>query len=508
MWPVWALLLLRVLHVQTEECPNTQLQVSGASPLSPNTLRRPRASPVLTEIIGLSEAKATLQEAVVLPASLPSSAGRLFWRSSERSAVLLAGPSGLGLEAAAEAAAAAIGAQVLRLLALEAASGAFCSIATAAANSTGGPVVVIIESLEAATGVVSLRIRECLAAQGGEGAPQIFVVATTARDVRLLGASALAPFGYVARLGLPSEAERKQYLLKLFAQISRVDAQWASALREAAVATLANLTATCTFADIDLLVRRAFLRSTSDEGARDPVALHHFEKILEDFAPRGYDAFLEAPAATATTATSATPTVEQVIGGEGTKPASTDGTEPKKKRDVKDPMDGIFGWCNFWLPEALHLSPVVWAMIIFGVLAHFMARSTYQPYNSRKKRSNAGRGGSSLWGDLGGAAGGAGVPGFPSFNDNLSDWYPGGAGGFPGFPPQPPGMPRPGEGASSLFSDTGPARAGTTPAANSGDAATGTATQPTPETAPPATAVPQEAAGNSTAEPAQAPAST
>jgi len=506
MWPVWALLLLRVLHVQTEECPNTQLQVSGASPLSPNTLRRPRASPVLTEIIGLSEAKATLQEAVVLPASLPSSAGRLFWRSSERSAVLLAGPSGLGLEAAAEAAAAAIGAQVLRLLALEAASGAFCSIATAAANSTGGPVVVIIESLEAATGVVSLRIRECLAAQGGEGAPQIFVVATTARDVRLLGASALAPFGYVARLGLPSEAERKQYLLKLFAQISRVDAQWASALREAAVATLANLTATCTFADIDLLVRRAFLRSTSDEGARDPVALHHFEKILEDFNPHGYDAFseMEVPVAS-TTATSAAPAAAQVIGGESAKSSSTDNTEPKKKKDVKDPMDGIFGWCNFWLPEALHLSPVVWAMIIFGVLAHFMARSTYQPYNSRRKRGNAGRGGSSLWGDLGGGAGGApGMPGFPSFNDNLSDWYPGGAGGLPGFPP--PGMPRPGEGASSLFSDAGAARAGTTPASNTADAS-GAAKEPTPEPAAPAATVPQETAENTTAEPAEAPAS-
>lgn len=477
-------------------------------PFSPTTLQRPRASPVLTDIIGLSEAKATLHEAVVLPASLPDPAGRLFWRSAERSAVLLAGPSGLGLEAAAEAAAAAIGAQVLRILALEAASGAFCTIASAAANSTGRPVVVIIESLEAAAEVVSLRVRKCLAAQGGEG-PKLFVVATSARDARVLGASALVPFGYVAHLGLPSEAERKQYLLRLFAQISRVDAQWASALREAAVATLANLTAKCTYADIDLLVRRAFLRSTSDEGARDPVALHHFEKILEDFAPRGHDAFLEGPAAPTTP--SATPAAAQVQGGDSAKPTSTDNTEPKKKKDVKDPMDGIFGWCNFWLPEALHLSPVVWAMIIFGVLAHFMARSTYQPYNSRRKRGNTGRGGASLWGDLGGGAGGAaGVPGFPSFSDNLSDWYPGGvggAGGFPGFP-QPPGMPRPGEGASSLFADAGAAKAGTTTANNAGDAATGGATQPTPEPAPPAAAVPQEATENNAAEPAEAPDST
>ena len=64
-----------------------------------------------------------------------------------------------------------------------------------------------------------------------------------------------------------------------------------------------DLTANYTFAEIDFVVRRAFLRSTQEEdwlaslfitigracaecnesrrqGSRDPVALHHFEKIL------------------------------------------------------------------------------------------------------------------------------------------------------------------------------------------------------------------------------------
>merc|ERR1719409_972042 len=89
-----------------------------------------------------------------------------------------------------------------------------------------------------------------------------------------------------------------------------------------------------------------------------------------------------------------------------------DRTETKKKpKDTKDPMDGIFGWCNFWLPESLHLPPVVWAMIIFGILAHFMARSTYQPYGQRKRRGGPGAR-SSLFSDLGGS--GSPNP-YPSF---------------------------------------------------------------------------------------------
>merc|ERR1719263_2073469 len=99
--------------------------------------------------------------------------------------------------------------------------------------------------------------------------------------------------------------------------------------------------------------------------------------------------------------------------------------QKKKPKEAKDPMDGIFGWCNFWLPEALHLPPVVWAMIIFGILAHFMARSTYQPYGHRKRRGGgAGGGRNSLFNDLGGGAGGP-MGGMPGFGDGMNDWYPG-----------------------------------------------------------------------------------
>ncbi|CAK0845792.1 unnamed protein product [Prorocentrum cordatum] len=105
-------------------------------------------------------------------------------------------------------------------------------------------------------------------------------------------------------------------------------------------------------------------------------------------------------------------------------------------------MEAIFGWFNVWLPESLQLPPVVWAMTCFGILAHFMARTTYQPY-SRKRRGvaassmggRAGGGSGGLWGDLGGT----GHP-YPPFAEGMGDFPQGfGAhGAFAGFP-QPPG---------------------------------------------------------------------
>merc|ERR1719446_1915583 len=98
-------------------------------------------------------------------------------------------------------------------------------------------------------------------------------------------------------------------------------------------------------------------------------------------------------------------------------------------------------------------------MIIFGILAHFMARSTYQPYGARgKRRGGNGRGGSSLFGDLGGGPGGG--PGSSMFGDNMNDWY-GGGSPFANFPP-PPGMGRPGGpgGSGATGGDGMPSMAG------------------------------------------------
>jgi len=219
-----------------------------------------------------------------------------------------------------------------------------------------------------------------------------------------------------------------------------VDPQWAAALRESAVVTLASLTANYTFAEIDLVVRRAFLRSTDDKGTRDPVALHHFESILSETAPLGAKAFSEAAPAPAVAVAAASSS-----GGEARKGTADSGKkkpkDTKDSKDAKDPMDGIFGWCNFWLPDALHLPPVVWAMVIFGTLAHFMARSTYQPYSNRRRRGGAGTRSSGLFGE-------GGSNPFPSFGDQLNEWYPG-ASPFGSFPP-PPGMPRTGD-ASGLL---------------------------------------------------------
>merc|ERR1719235_1170728 len=90
---------------------------------------------------------------------------------------------------------------------------------------------------------------------------------------------------------------------------------------------------------------------------------------------------------------------QELVAPEPLAPAPAGGHDSKKReakdgkdaKDTKDPMDSIFGWRNFWLPDSMQLPPVVWAMIIFGLLAHFMARSTYQPHG-RKRRGGLGGG--------------------------------------------------------------------------------------------------------------------
>ncbi|CAJ1423169.1 unnamed protein product [Effrenium voratum] len=151
-----------------------------------------------------------------------------------------------------------------------------------------------------------------------------------------------------------------------------------------------HLTENYTFAEMDFVVRRTFLRSTNEEGGRDPVALHHFEKILAETPAQSLQAYQGS---------------RSLAPGAQPEAASDPGKPDKKKKTSKDPMESIFGWCNFWLPAAFHLPPVVWAMVIFGLMAHLMARSTcpadapsclslcqrigcnrYQPYSKRKNR--------------------------------------------------------------------------------------------------------------------------
>lgn len=446
----------------------------------------PRSSQTLSDIVGLDDAKAVLREAVVLPLKIADDLASLFWRSSEHSAVLLAGPEGLGKRAAAEAAGAAVDGQVLNLLASEAREIQFCRIAMSAASESERPLVIIVEALETAP-EVTLSIRNCLReVASAEGkAPKIAIVATANADpARFLRPHELALFGYFLQLWPPSQAERKQFLLKLFAEVSRLDAHWGSALRESAVETLANISDQYTFTEIDFVVRRAFLRSSGEEGAaRDPVALHHFEKILAETPPRSMRAFKAGipcrPVALsgATGSSEADVVVEPAVATSGQEPEGQGDAKSTKKKNSKDPMESIFGWCNFWLPEQLHLPPVVWAMIVFGILAHLMARTTYQPYSHRRRRGGpAGRGGS-LFGDMGdvGGMGGMGSMGgmgegnpYSSFGDQVGgDWPLGGSGfppapGVPGFPSAPgvPGLGTRGD-ASGMFSSGSAEGAGT-----------------------------------------------
>ncbi|CAE8591601.1 unnamed protein product, partial [Polarella glacialis] len=261
-------------------------------------------------------------------------------------------------------------------------------------------------------------------------------------DPERLQESELSSFGYVIRLGAPGQVERKQFLLRLLAQVSRLDAQWGSALRESAVETLANLTESYTFAEIDFVLRRAFLRSSSSEGGRDPVALHHFEKILADTPPQAVQIFDQVAAAGVTSGDVSFGDAAPAAGQDTLKKKAEEKEKKKPKGDSKDPMESIFGWCNFWLPDSMHLPPVVWAMIFFGILAHLMARTTYQPYNRRDRRAKGGPGGSrSLFSDMPAGAGGQFGSDFESLLGGLGSMSGGMSGSMSGNMPGMPGMP-------------------------------------------------------------------
>lgn len=236
-------------------------------------------------------------------------------------------------------------------------------------------------------------------------------------------------------------------------------------MRESAFDTLANLTKSYTLTEIDFVVRRAFLSSVNQEGARDPVQLHHFEKIIADTPSGSGKAFSFAPSRRAEEA------VE--VAGEEDAPKEK---KPKKKKDVKDPMDSIFGWCNFWLPEQFHLPPVVWAMVVFAILAHLMARSTYPSHSPGNRRRRGGA--SSLFNDpsLGGRGMGGmgGMGGFGGLGDDLGGFGTDplrGPSPFSGGFPAPPGMPglsNPG-GIPSFLGSQG--EGSTAPAATEGSSA-------------------------------------
>eukprot|EP00929_Paragymnodinium_shiwhaense_P121681 TRINITY_DN9401_c0_g1_i1.p1 TRINITY_DN9401_c0_g1~~TRINITY_DN9401_c0_g1_i1.p1 ORF type:complete len:513 (-),score=111.60 TRINITY_DN9401_c0_g1_i1:277-1815(-) len=459
LWPL-PLLLLPAWTQEDVAC--TAAQAADVS----KTLRPAKAPVALADIIGLGSARDVLREAVVLPLSANAEGSdvlsRVFWRSSELSAPLLVGPSGLGKAAAVEAAAAAAGAQIMHLQASSvlASAGRFCSALTEA--SQGRRVVVLVESLELAP-AAALSIRQCLrdvvgSATSGAAAARVVVVATMEGELRTLGPSELASFGYVVTLGAPNEAERKQFLLKLFAQVSRVDPQWSAGFREADVAALAALTKRYTFAEMELVVRRAFLRSSSSssnaaeqseqtaaQSARDPASMTLFEQILQEMGPQALDAF-----------EGASPAGEPVGAASSSTSGKSSGSgKDKKKGPSKDPMEGVFGWCNALLPEALHLPPVVWAMMLFGILAHFMARSTYQPYGHRKRRggnSDKAPGRGTFFGDFG--SGGGSNP-YGSIGSDPNDWYAEGS-PFSNFPP-PPGMPKATSSSAAAAGSSAPA---------------------------------------------------
>jgi len=215
------------------------------------------------------------------------------------------------------------------------------------------------------------------------------------RPLSFLSAPDLVPFGYTVHLKPPEESARKQHLKRLFAQISRVDPQWGVALRESEVATLASITSDFTFSEIDGVVRLAFSQSPSNEGSRDPVALHHFEQILARTSAKNFAAFSEV----VTTRPVSQQRNARIVEGTGsskaavkTKPTTSgssgktrakgekmnknedeqEKSEEEMKKEAKDLFDKVFAFCNSLLPKAVQLPPEAWIVIGLALVAYFL----------------------------------------------------------------------------------------------------------------------------------------
>eukprot|EP00913_Durusdinium_trenchii_P031782 g29766.t1 len=217
------------------ECPSN----AGTASFLRLSLREARSP--LTELHGRDEAKAMMREAVTLPLRMADVLDfeRIFWRSAERKALLVSGPAGCGKRALAEAAAAEAGAQVLHLAARDAKTSDFCRTALSTSSTSKKPVMVLIEGLEMEPEAAS-TIGHCLTEVAREHQRIAFVASASSEPSSFLHPIELFPFGWVLQIPAPGQAERKQFLLKLLAQVSRVDAVWGSALRESAVDTLAR----------------------------------------------------------------------------------------------------------------------------------------------------------------------------------------------------------------------------------------------------------------------------
>jgi len=254
--------------------------------------REPRVSHALADIVGLDEVKAVLHEAVVQTSRMVDAQVQLFQQSNMHSAVLIIGPWGLGKSAAVEAAAAAAGALVLSVSSTDV-TGGFCKAVVGLGVHTS--LVVIIEALEAnpsASLVVSLCLQEV---QTAGLITKLLFVAISSRALNFFDATVRAPFGYVVELGPPVFGDRKEFLLRLLFQVSRVNRQWESLVSEMVIGSLANQTEGYTFAEVELVVKRAFLRSVGSDGAYHSFGLDQFTQILADTPPRATAAFNEAP---------------------------------------------------------------------------------------------------------------------------------------------------------------------------------------------------------------------
>jgi len=343
--------------------------------------------------------------------------------SPRADAVLLHGVGGVGKSVLAQALAFHLRAAVIRVLA-PAATGAeileACREAAEHSKSQERAVALVVEQLDTApdaAGALSrcyFELSEPLSAEGSAGAARVVVIGTAARETAVLQSL----FGQSLRVDRPSAADRAAYLKRLVAGYSVRAQGGGSSLDDGVAAGVAAKAAEFTYSDLEVLAQRALAAAGSGTTALTEA---HFDRTLESMRP---------------TQVYVTPVVaaspEQGVAAD--QPAAGGNSTAGKKKDGLEFLE-IFGVLNKILPESMQMPPIVWAMILFGILTHFMTAATSP---RRKKRGSAGK--PSLFSTPGARGGMRGGPGMFGANEDLGDLMAGA--GMP-MPPGGFGMPGP-----------------------------------------------------------------
>merc|ERR1719159_1439739 len=113
------------------------------------------------------------------------------------------------------------------------------------------------------------------------------------------------------------------------------------------------------------------------------------------------------------------PGAAPAVVGRTLRPASPPKPSEKEENKTESALASVEAFpLNAYLPEWLQFPPIIWLMLLFGILTHFVIQSTMP--QKRRRPGKAGRGGLGGMGGMGGLGGMGGMPNFEEMMANMN----------------------------------------------------------------------------------------